>query len=197
LALQYGIRRTFGYDDKTLSRLWKNSIENTYKPFLKDTVQKPVGLKVIDDKIGGDMTVAPSVSPDGRYIAFLSSRNLFSIDLYLSDARTGRIIKRLTSKTANSHVDEFNFIESAGAWSPDSKKFAFSVFSKGRNRMLVVAVPDGKVLNDISMGKAEQFSNLTWSPDGKNVAFQALSEGQGDLVPVQLRYKNCKTAYQR
>lgn len=180
-GLQYGIRRTFGYDDKTLSRLWKNSIENTYKPFLKDTVQKPVGLKVIDDKIGGDMTVAPSVSPDGRYISFLSSKNLFSIDLYLSDARTGRIITRLTSKTANSHVDEFNFIESAGAWSPDSKKFAYSVFAKGRNRMLVVSVPDGKVLNDISMGKAEQFSNLTWSPDGKNIAFQALSEGQGDL----------------
>lgn len=180
-GLQYGIRRTFGYDDKTLSRLWKNSIETTYKPFLKDTVQKPVGLKVIDDKNGGDMTVAPSVSPDGQYIAFLSSKNLFSIDLYLADAHTGRVVKRLTSKTANSHVDEFNFIESAGAWSPDSKKFAFSVFSKGRNRMLVVAVPDGKVLNDISMGKAEQFSNLTWSPDGKNVAFQALSEGQGDI----------------
>jgi hypothetical protein len=180
-GLQYGIRRTFGYDDKTLSRLWKNSIETTYKPFLKDTVQKPVGLKVIDDKNGGDMTVAPSVSPDGQYIAFLSSKNLFSIDLYLADAHTGRVVKRLTSKTANSHVDEFNFIESAGAWSPDSKKFAFSVFSKGRNRMLVVAVPDGKVLNDIPMGKAEQFSNLTWSPDGKNVAFQALSEGQGDI----------------
>ncbi|MBD1362182.1 PD40 domain-containing protein [Mucilaginibacter sp. ZT4R22] len=191
-GLQYGIRRTFGYDDKTLSRLWKNSIENTYKPFLKDTVQKPVGLKVIDDKIGGDMTVAPSVSPDGRYIAFLSSKNLFSIDLYLSDARTGRIIKRLTSKTANSHVDEFNFIESAGAWSPDSKKFAFSVFSKGRNRMLVVAVPDGTVLNDVSMGKAEQFGNLTWSPDGKNVAFQALSEGQGDLYLYNFDSKTVK-----
>ena len=180
-GLEYGIRRTFGYDDKTLSRLWKNSIENTYKPFLKDTVQKPVGLRVIDDKIGGDLTVAPAVSPDGRYIAFLSSKSLFSIDLYLSDAKTGRIIKRLTSKVSNSHIDEFNFIESAGAWSPDSKRFAFSVFSRGRNRMLVVSVPNGEILNDISMGKAEQFSNLTWSPDGNNIAFQALSEGQGDL----------------
>jgi hypothetical protein len=191
-GLQYGIRRTFGYDDKTLSRLWKNSIESTYKPFLKDTVQKPVGIKIIDDKNGGDMTVAPSVSPDGRYVAFLSSKNLFSIDLYLADARTGRVIKRLTSKTANSHVDEFNFIESAGAWSPDSKKFAFSVFSKGRNRMLVVDVPNGKVLNDVSMGKAEQFSNLTWSPDGKNVAFQALSEGQGDLYMYNFDTKTVK-----
>ncbi|MBB5394253.1 basic secretory protein-like protein [Mucilaginibacter sp. AK015] len=180
-GLEYGIRRTFGYDDKTLSRLWQNSIENTYKPFLKDTVQTPVGNRIIDAKTGGDLTVAPSVSPDGKYLAFLSSKSLFSIDLYLSDAKTGRIIKRLTSKVSNTHIDEFNFIESAGTWSPDSKKFAFSVFSKGRNRMLVVNVPDGSIANDVSMGKAGQFSNLSWSPDGKNVAFQGLSEGQSDL----------------
>ncbi|RYE18499.1 MAG: tolB protein precursor, partial [Sphingobacteriales bacterium] len=180
-GLQYGIRKTFGYDDKTLSTLWKNSIEATYKPLLKDTAQVPVGFKLIDSKNGSDMNVAPAVSPDGRYLTFLSSKDLFSIDLYLADAKTGFIIKKLTSKISNSHIDEFNFIESAGAWSPDSKQFAFSIFSKGRNRMLVVDVPDGKVRHNISMEKAEQISNLSWSPDGKNVVFQGLSEGQGDL----------------
>ncbi|RYY36340.1 MAG: tolB protein precursor, partial [Sphingobacteriaceae bacterium] len=180
-GLQYGIRRTFGYDDKTLSTLWKNSIESTYKPLLKDTVQTPVGLKIVDDKNGSDMNVAPSVSPDGKYITFLSSKSLFTIDLYLADAKSGRIIKRLTSKVSNSHIDEFNFIESGGAWSPDSKQFAFSVFNKGRNYVLVVDVPSGRVRHNISMQKAEQLSNLTWSPDGKNIAFQGLSEGQGDL----------------
>ncbi|MBL4674749.1 MAG: PD40 domain-containing protein, partial [Mucilaginibacter sp.] len=40
---------------------------------------------------------------------------------------------------------------------------------------------DGRILDDISMGKAEQFSNLSWSPDGKSVVFQGMSEGQSDL----------------
>ncbi|MBC7399305.1 MAG: PD40 domain-containing protein, partial [Mucilaginibacter sp.] len=180
-GLAYGVRRTFGYDDKTLSRLWKTSIENTYKPFLKDTVQKPVGQLIISDKNSGKMNVAPAVSPDGKYLAFLSEKNLFTIDLFLADAKTGVVIKKLTSKVSNTHIDEFNFIESAGTWSPDGKKFAFSVFSKGRNRMLVVEVPSGKVLQDISMGKAEQFSNLSWSPKGDEIVFQGLSEGQVDL----------------
>jgi Tol biopolymer transport system component len=180
-GLAYGIRRTFGYDDKTLSRLWKNSIENTYKPFLKDTVQKPVGQLVISDKNSGKMNVAPAVSPDGKYLAFLSEKNLFTIDLFLADAKTGVVIKKLTSKVSNTHIDEFNFIESAGTWSPDGKKFAFSVFNRGRNRMLVVAVPSGRILQDISMEKAEQFSNLSWSPKGDEVVFQGLSEGQVDL----------------
>ncbi|MDN3546779.1 tolB protein precursor [Mucilaginibacter aquaedulcis] len=180
-GLQYGIRRTFGYDDKTLSRLWKNSIESTYKPYLKDTVQKPVGLKLVDSKTGGDLVVAPAISPDGNYVAFLSAKSLFSIDLYLADAHNGHILRKLTSKVSNTHIDEFNFIESAGAWSPDGKRFAFSVFSKGRNRMIVVDVASGRTLDDVSMEKAQQFSNLSWSPNGKDIAFQGLSEGQGDL----------------
>jgi hypothetical protein len=180
-GLAYGIRRTFGYDDKTLSRLWKNSIESTYKPFLKDTVQKPVGLKLVDKDNGGDLVVAPAVSPDGKYLAFLSAKSLFSIDLYLADARTGKILRKLTSKVSNTHIDEFNFIESAGAWSPDSKRFAFSVFSKGRNRMEVVDINNGRVLDDVSMEQAEQFSNLSWSPNGKDIVFTGLVEGQSDL----------------
>ncbi len=180
-GLQYGARRTFGYDDKTLSTLWKNSIEAAYKPFLKDTVQKPIGQVIINDKNSGRMNLAPALSPDGKYLAFLSEKSLFAIDLFLADAKTGRIIKKLTSKISNTHIDEFNFLESAGAWSPDGKRFAFSVFNKGRNRMVVVDVASSRVVDDVSMGKAEQFSNLSWSPNGKDIVFQGLSEGQGDL----------------
>ncbi|RCH55255.1 tolB protein precursor [Mucilaginibacter hurinus] len=191
-GLQYGIRRTFGFDDKTLSTLWKNSIEATYKPLLKDTVQNVVGLKVIDNKNGSDMNVAPAISPDGNYLTFLSSKSLFSIDLYLADARSGRIIKKLTSKVSATHIDEFNFLESAGAWSPDSKQFAFSVFSHGRNKVVVVDVPSGKVRHTIAMGKAEQISNLSWSPNGKTIVFQGLAEGQGDLYSYNFNTKQIK-----
>jgi len=180
-GLEYGIRRTFGYDDKTLSNLWKNSIEAAYKPLLKDTIQKPVGRRLIDNKNSGELNVAPAISPDGKYLAFLSEKGLFTVDLYLADAQSGRVLKKLTSKISNTHIDEFNFIESAGAWSPDSKKFAFSVFSHGRNRMMIVNIPTGSVSADISMGKAEQFGNLSWSPNGNDIVFQGMSDGQGDL----------------
>src|ERR1700749_3880309 len=97
-GIGYAIKRTFGYDDKTLSNLWKNSIEQTYKPFLKDTAQIPAGQKIIDEKNAGKINVAPAVSPDGKYLAFLSEKNLFTIDLFLADAKTGQVIKKLTSK---------------------------------------------------------------------------------------------------
>src|SRR6201986_2601248 len=100
-GLDYGLRRTFGYDEKTLSSLWKNSVMAAYKPYLKDTAQVPVGNKLIDYKNAGEMNVAPAISPDGDYVAFLSEKDLFTIDLYLADAHTGKIIRKLTSKISN------------------------------------------------------------------------------------------------
>ncbi len=178
---QMAIRRTFGFDEKALSTLWKNSIINTYQPLLKDTAQVPIGKKIVDNVNGGDMNVAPAVSPNGKYLAFLSEKELFTVDLYLADAQTGKIIRKLTSKIANTHIDEFNYIESAGAWSPDSRKFAFSVFSNGKNKMVVVDVNSGRSLQEVDMGEAEEFGNLTWSPDGKSIAFTGLSNGYADL----------------
>jgi len=191
-GLNYGIRRTFGYDDKTLSTLWKGAVEKAYKPYLKDTLQVPAGTKIVDEHNAGKMNLAPAISPDGRYLAFLSEKNLFAVDLFLADAKTGRVIRKLTSKISNTHIDEFNFIESAGAWSPDSKKFAFSVFNKGINRMVVVDVASGSIIDDVAMGKAEQFSNLSWSPDGRCIVFQGLAQGQGDLYLYSFDTKQVK-----
>src|SRR5690606_4459520 len=104
-------------------------------------------------------------------------------------AKTGKIIRKLTSKISNSHIDEFNFIESAGAWSPDSKQFAFSVFGKGRNNLVIVDISNGKTLLDEGMGGVEQFGNLTWSPDGVNIAFSGLQNGQSDLFSYNIQTK--------
>ena len=187
---EMAIKRTFGYDEKTLSNLWKTSIENSYKPFLKDTSQIPVGKRIIDSKNGGEnYNLAPSISPNGKYIAFLSEKDLLSIDLFLADAQTGKILRKLTSKSKNSHIDEFNFIESAGAWSPDSKRFAFSVFSEGRNKLLVVEVDRGRTVLTASIDKVEEFGNLSWSPNGSDIAFTGMNEGQSDLYIYNLNSK--------
>lgn len=185
------IKYTFGYDDKTLSGLWKNSIDAHYKPMLKaDSSQiKITGTKIIDNKNAGNMNVAPALSPDGKYLAFMSEKDLFGIDLFLADAKTGRIIRKLTSQISNGHIDDFNFIESAGAWSPDSKQFAFSIFSHGKNQMMVVDVATGSTVSQTAMGKVQQFGNLTWAPNGKDVAFSGMVEGQSDIFSYNLDTK--------
>lgn len=186
-----GLRYTFGYDDRTLSGLWKNAIEAHYRPMLKaDSSQiKITGTKIIDNKNAGNMNVAPSISPDGKYLAFLSEKDLFGIDLFLADAKTGKIIRKLSSQVSNSHIDDFNFIESAGTWSPDGKQFAFSIFSKGKNQLMIINVDNGSVALRAGMGDVAQFGNLSWSPNGDDIAFSGMVQGQSDIFSYNLKTK--------
>ncbi len=55
--------------------------------------------------------VAPAISPDGKCLAYLSEKNLFTVYLFLADAKTGQVLRKLTSKISSTHIDEFNFIE--------------------------------------------------------------------------------------
>jgi Tol biopolymer transport system component len=187
-----GLKATLGYDDRSLSGLWKQAIEAHYRPLLKmDSSQVNItGTRIIDNKNAGNMNVAPAISPDGKLLAFLSEKDLFGIDLFLADAKTGKILRKLSSQISNSHIDDFNFLESAGSWSPDGKRFAFSIYSKGRNQLMIIDVNNGKTLLQRDMGKVEQFGNLTWSPDGSTIAFSGMVEGQSDLFAYNLNTKS-------
>lgn len=186
---EYAMRRVFGYDAQTMSTLWKNSMESMYKGLGKDTTTNPVGISLINEANGGRMNVSPTISPDGRYVVYLSEQDLFSIDMFLADARTGKMIRKLGSKLTNKDIDEFSFLESAGSFSPDSKKFAFSVFSQGRTKLMAVDVEKGNTLFVEAMGDIEEFANISWAPDGERVAFSGLKNGHSDLYIYNLKTK--------
>jgi len=186
---EMGIRRVFGYDAQTLSNLWRNTMENAYSSLPVDTAVTPVGRSVINSSNSGRMNVSPAISPDGKHMAFLSEKNLFSIDLFLADAHTGGNIRKLSSKLTNEDIDEYSFIESSGAFSPDSRKFAFSVFSRGKSKLMVVDVETGKELVLAAMGDISEFANIAWSPDGETVAFSGLKNGYSDIYLYNIAAK--------
>ena len=59
---------------------------------------------------GGEIFLAPALSPDGKYIAFLSNgsflRGQVFIDLWLGDAETGKRITRLVKSTFDPNFEE-------------------------------------------------------------------------------------------
>ena len=186
---EFAIKRVFGYDAQTMSTLWKNSMENSYKNIGKDTTSNPIGKLLLSTKNAGRMNVSPAISPDGKYVVFLSEMDLFSIDLFLADAETGTVIRKLGSRLTNKDIDEFSFIESAGTFSPDSKKFAFSVFSEGKNKLMIVDISNGRTLSVQAMGDITEFTNITWAPNGSLVAFSGLKNGRSDIYTYDLESK--------
>lgn len=72
-------------------------------------------------------------------------------------------------------------MESAGTWSPDNRKLAFTVFAKGVNKLVVVDVRNGKVLLEEAIPGVPAFTYLAWSPDGEKIVLSGLAEGRHDL----------------
>ncbi len=75
---------------------------------------------------GGELNLAPSISPDGSKVVFLSERELLSIDLFLADRQTGAVTRRLLRTAGDPHFDSLQFITSAGGWHPDGRRFYFT-----------------------------------------------------------------------
>ena len=170
-----------------LSAAWVSSIRSQYSPWVSGQKMEYYGKKLISEANAGRMNVSPVISPDGKYVIFLSEKDLFSTDLYLADARSGAIIRKVASAAQDGHIDDLNYIESAGTWSPDSKWFAYVAFHQGKNILVIKEALTGKTLDEITVKGVPAFHNPSWAPDGKTIVLSGLKEGRHDLFSVNIR----------
>ncbi len=188
-GLDAAIKKELGMSKENLSELWVNAIKSHYGQFLDDKKEDVPGRPILtSEKNGGRINIAPVISPNGKYVAFLSEKGLFSIDLFIADAITGKVIANIHSATKSGHLDDLSFIESAGTWSPRSNQIAFVGVRKGSN-VLVIKDLKGKLIESFEISGVPAFSNPAWSPDGKSIVVAGLKNGQVDLFEVNLKHK--------
>ncbi|MGH7663478.1 MAG: BamA/TamA family outer membrane protein [Gemmatimonadaceae bacterium] len=192
MSLRYGfedaIRRVLDTSGDSLSADWKESILETYQPLIAGrTTVEALGAPILGDvDEPGQMNISPIISPDGRYVAFYSSRGLFSVNLYVADAATGEVIEELATPQTDAHFDALSFIYSAGTWSPDGRQFAFTVFADGDNQLAILDVDSRDVDRRISVRGVGAITDPVWSPDGRRIAFSGTSGGLSDLYVLDL-----------
>ncbi len=184
------IDSVLGMESSTLSSLWESSNRMHFDKFIRNASRKAVGKKIISEENGGRVNVSPSISPGGKYIAFFSDRDVFTFDIYMADARSGEIIKKLAGIVKNNDFDDFNFIESSGTWSPDGKMFAFVIFEKGISKLAFIDVEKDRIVRKVKMEGVPSFSNPSWSPDGNSFVFSGLVQGKSDLFVYDMESGN-------
>ena len=175
-------------EEKELSANWHAAIREQYAPIMQATARAHTFGRSLtsNDKTRIATNVSPSISPDGKQIVFFSSRDLFSIDLYLAEAANGRIVRKLVDTALNQHFTSLQFIASAGSWSPDSRQFVIGAIRAGEPVLAILDVADGDVVRELEVSEAGEILNPTWSPDGKAIAFSATVGGDTDLFIYDL-----------
>jgi hypothetical protein len=182
------LKQTTLLEEKELSANWHEDIRTQYAPVMSATARAHTFGRSLT---GGDKTrhatnVSPAISPDGRQIVFFSSRDLFSIDLYLADTQTGRIVRKLIDTALSTHFTSLQFIGSAGSWSPDSKQFVVGAVHAGKAVLAILDIRNGKVVRELEVPQVGEILNPSWSPDGKSIAFSATVGGDSDLFVYDL-----------
>jgi Tol biopolymer transport system component len=190
---QLVMEKTLSIPLKQLSADWKKALEQEYKPVLEATLApSAVGRRVIAGSEEDRYNVSPAVSPDGRQFVFLSSRDLFSIEMYISETATGKVKSKLTKTAVNPEYQSLQFIYSAGSWSDDGRRFVFGAISKGKPILVVMDGQSQDVIREIEVPELGEILNPTWAPDGQAIAFSALSHGFTDLYIYDLKTSKLK-----
>jgi Tol biopolymer transport system component len=193
LDYEKAIERTLGLKLDALSKAWQESIKNDYAS-LSTSTQLPnsTGRLLVKGTEMEGLNVAPALSPDGKKFLFLSSRDLFSIELYMSDTATGKVTRKITKTAVDTKFQSIQFIYSAGSWDLAGDRFVFGAVMAGKP---VLAFLDGegrKLDQDIRFDNLGEILNPTWSPDGKRIAFSALGGGFSDIYIYNLETKELK-----
>jgi Tol biopolymer transport system component len=182
-----GIEAATGIEIEVLSEQWRASLRERHGP--RGARSEPAGRRVVsgDSPRRGRLNVSPAISPDGKWLVYLSERSQFSLDLYLTEVATGRVVRSLTTTATDPHLESLQFVASAGAWDRGSRHFAFATIRKGQPVITIVDVTGNSGDREIQVTAVDEAWHPAWSPDGASIAFAGLEGGLSDLYVLDVK----------
>ena len=137
-------------------------------------------------RTGARIHTGPSLSPDGKHVIFVSEKDQFSIEIFLADARSGVIRRKLLDRATNPHYDSIQFLDCSGGWDPSSRRIVFAASRRGTAVLTIVDMRSGRIERELKFPEPGTLGTPAWSPDGNQLAFTGQAGGWTDLYTYDL-----------
>lgn len=184
-GIEGSMRRNLGLTFVQLSAQWHDDVRRQYLPEVGERLRARASAAGIltTARTKGTYHLAPTLSPDGRQIAWFGEQKGFSVDLWLSDVDGTDAGRRLFESTINSNYETYRFINSAAAFSPDGKQIAFAAKRGAGDELVLLDVASNKAVQRIAV-PLNGITTPAWSPDGSKLVFTGYDGGLSDLFVV-------------
>ena len=181
-----------GLSIEVLSKKWMEAVRKEYLPQIAefDKPDKIAARHTDAERDASNFNVAPSVSPTGTQMVFISDRSMYN-DVYLASAIDGRVFKKLVEGERTGSFETLRFFNTSIAWSPDESRIALPAKIGGQDAIYLIEIPSGKVKDKLKFGLDAIYSP-SWSPDGRKLAFVGLKGGHSKLYVCDTNGKNLR-----
>ncbi len=147
----------------------------------------PYGRPILGAATGsGRYNISPALSPDGSRVIYLSEKDQFAIEMFMADARTGHVQRKIVKSAVDPHFEGLQFVHSAGAWDATGTRFAFAAVRKGKPALSIIDPITGRKVHEKVFKELGEIFNPSWSPDGRSVVFSAIVRGVSDLYTYDI-----------
>ncbi|GAC1656589.1 MAG: DPP IV N-terminal domain-containing protein [Gemmatimonadaceae bacterium] len=195
IGVERAFKREIGLSLEELSDEWREAMQVKYLPPVAnfERPRKFAQPLLTDRRSGGEIFLAPSLSSDGKYVAFLSNGNFYRgevfTDLWLGDAQTGKRLKRLVKSTTDPNFEELRFAYTQSAFSPDGQLLAFTAQRAGKDVMYLLDLRRRETIRRFDM-PVDGVTGPSFSPDSKQIVFSGSLGGLTDLYTVDVDGSN-------
>ncbi len=176
---------------RTFDRNFREYLEFKYLAEQKDDrLQEPwyYGRRLTHGSGGiPEFNVSPAVSPDGRKVAYISTRDSQTPEVRVRDLVTGRETKLtyLSAGAENIPYGRFTKPLRSLAWSPDGKYIAFTGQKNHREYVFLYEPATGKVARAGVEG-LDEIRQPAFTPDGKTLTVVGMSRSFNALYSLPL-----------
>ncbi|MBC8146033.1 MAG: PD40 domain-containing protein, partial [bacterium] len=187
-SLDAAFKGAFGKSVEEFSEQWKYDLKKIYWPDIADrkrAVEFGVPLTA-HRKEESFFNTSPSLSPNGDKLAFISDKDGYR-SVYVMNVET-KEAEKIVQGESDVDFEELHLLTPALSWSPDGKRVAIAVKSRGRDAIYLIDADDGD--KEKIRFELDAIYGVDWSPDGSKLAFQGIKGEQSDIFTYDLATKD-------